>query len=121
MGVEIELAEGLDHALELLAAGDPEVRPVAGATDVVLRLHMGRLKARRLISIADLPELSFIRPADGHIHFGAGTLLTDLLEHPEFRREYACAADSLRLFASPQIRNRATVGGNVGNASPAAD
>jgi carbon-monoxide dehydrogenase medium subunit len=121
MGVEIDLAEGLDHALDLLAGSDPEVRPVAGATDVVLRLHAGKLKARRLVSIADLPELSFIRAEDGHLRFGAGTLLSDLLGHQEFCREYPCAADSLRLFASPQIRNRATVGGNVGNASPAAD
>jgi len=121
MGVEIDLAESLDHALELLASADPEVRPVAGATDVMLRLQAGRLQARRLVSVAALPELSFIRPEGGAIRFGAGALLSDLLAHAEFRREFPCAAGALRQFASPQIRNRATVGGNVGNASPAAD
>jgi len=121
MGVEIDLAESLDHALELLGAGDPEVRPVAGATDVVLRLHIGKLKARKLVSIADVPELSFIQSDQRGIRFGAGTLLSDLLAHPDFCQQYGCAAESLRQFASPQIRNRATVGGNVGNASPAAD
>ncbi|HZN95944.1 MAG TPA: xanthine dehydrogenase family protein subunit M [Myxococcales bacterium] len=121
MGVEIDLAESLDHALDLLGAADPEVRPVAGATDMVLRLHAGRVKARRLVSIAEVPELSFIQSDRKEVRFGAGTLLSDLLANEEFCAEYGCAAESLRQFASPQIRNRATVGGNVGNASPAAD
>src|SRR4051812_43410870 len=121
MAVEIDVAENLAHALDLLAAGDPMVRPVAGATDVVLRLHAGRLKANRLISIADLPELSWVRAEPTAIRFGAGTWLTDLMRHPEFAAEFPCAVESARQFASPQIRNRATIGGNIGNASPAAD
>ena len=121
MSVEIDVAENLAHALELLSAADPEVRPVAGATDMILRLHGGRVKARRLVSIADVPELSYVLPEAEHIRFGAGTPLSDLMAHPEFAREYPCAMESLRQFASPQIRNRATVGGNIGNASPAAD
>src|SRR5260370_23137741 len=121
MSVEIEVAESLPHALELLAVADPEVRPVAGATDVIVRLTAGRLKARRLVSIADLPELSYVRPEAGLIRFGAGTLLSELMAHPEFVAEFPCAVRAAREFASPQIRNRATVGGNIGNASPAAD
>lgn len=121
MSVEIDVAESLAHALELLGGGDPEVRPVAGATDVILRLGAGRLKARRLVSIAGLPELGHITPSPNEIRFGAGAWLSDLMAHPEFAREYPGAMESLRQFASPQIRNRATVGGNIGNASPAAD
>ncbi len=121
MSVEIDVAESLPHALEILAAGDPEVRPVAGATDVILRLHAGKLKARRLVSIADLPDLSYVQPEPDRIRFGAGTLISDLMAHSEFAAEYPCAVRSAREFASPQIRNRATVGGNIGNASPAAD
>jgi len=119
--IDIELASNLEHALELLAGADPLVRPVAGATDVVLRLHVGKLSARQLVSIADLPELSYIRAEPEGFRFGAGTPLSDLLAHPAFCAEYPAAAESLRQFASPQIRNRATVGGNIGNASPAAD
>lgn len=121
MSVEIDVAESLAHALELLGGSDPEVRPVAGATDVILRLGAGRLKARRLVSIAGLPELGHITPSPHEIRFGAGAWLSDLMAHPEFAREYPGAMESLRQFASPQIRNRATVGGNIGNASPAAD
>ena len=121
MSVEIDVAQNLAHALELLGGGDPEVRPVAGATDMMLRLHGGRVKARRLVAIGALPEALVHHPGGGLPALGAGTLLSDLLAHPEFCREYPCAVESLRQFASPQIRNRATVGGNIGNASPAAD
>lgn len=121
MGVDIELAENLAHALELLAANDPDVRPVAGATDVVLRLHAGKLKARRLVSIADLPELAWVRGEPDGIRFGAGTFLSDLMADEELAAEFPGLMESARQFASPQIRNRATVGGNIGNASPAAD
>lgn len=121
MSVEIEIAESLAHALELLGEADPEVRPVAGATDVILRLGAGRLKARRLVSIADLPELSYIRPEPDLFRIGAGTPMSDLLAHPELAAEHPATATALRQFASPQIRSRATVGGNIGNASPAAD
>ena len=121
MSVEIELAQNVEHALELLAPADPDVRPVAGATDVVLRLHVGKLRAKRLVSIADLPELSYLHAEPEGFRFGAGTLLSDLLAHEKFAAEYPSAVEALRQFASPQIRNRATVGGNIGNASPAAD
>lgn len=119
--LDIELAQSLDHALELISAGDPQTRLVAGATDVVMRLHVGKLQAKRLVSIADLPELSYVRAEPEGYHLGAGTPLSDLLAHPKFCAEFPSAVEALRLFASPQIRNRATVGGNVGNASPAAD
>ena len=121
MFVDIDIAESLAHALELLGGADPEVRPVAGATDVVLRLSAGRLKARKLVSIADLPELSYIRSEPDCLRLGAGTPMSDLLAHPELAAEHPAAAAALRQFASPQVRNRATVGGNIGNASPAAD
>jgi carbon-monoxide dehydrogenase medium subunit len=121
MSVEIEVAESLPHALELLSPADPLIRPVAGATDLILRLHGGRLTARRLVSIADLPELSFITAEPDALCVGAGTAISDLLSHAEVRAELPAAVQSAREFASPQIRNRATLGGNLGNASPAAD
>ncbi len=121
MSVEIEVAQSLSHALELLSPADPLIRPVAGATDVILRLHAGRLAARQLVSIADLPELTFIASEPDALRVGAGTPITDLLAHPEVQAELPAAVQSGREFASPQIRNRATLGGNLGNASPAAD
>ncbi len=94
---------------------------MAGATDVLLRLEAGRLKAKRLVSIAELPELCGIRSSATSLHLGAGAYLTDLMADPGFRTELPSAFEAARQFASPQIRNRATLGGNIGNASPAAD
>jgi carbon-monoxide dehydrogenase medium subunit len=121
MDVEIELAESLEHALELLSAGEWDTRPVAGATDVMLRLQAGKLQARRLVSIYGIQELSYLKGGADGLRFGAGTPITDLMRDPGFAREFRCATQAAREFASPQIRNRATVGGNIGNASPAAD
>ena len=121
MTVEIDLAENLAHALELLASADPQVRPVAGATDVVVRLHAGRLKARKLVAIDRLAELGQVLCEPGAVRVGAAVVLTELMRHLEFCAEFPAAIAAARLFASPQIRNRATLGGNIGNASPAAD
>jgi CO/xanthine dehydrogenase FAD-binding subunit len=87
----------------------------------VLRLHSGRLKARRLVSIAELPELCSVRSTRQSLQVGAATCLSELMVHPEFIAEFPAALEACRQFASPQIRNRATLGGNLGNASPAAD
>lgn len=121
MEVDLEIAENLSHALELLAGADPGVRPVAGATDVLLRLESGKWKAHQLVSIAGLPEIAQLRAEGTDRVLGAGTLVADLLSNAQLARECPCLVDAARTFASPQIRNRATVGGNLGNASPAAD
>lgn len=120
MSVEIELPRTLPEALALLEGADPDVRPVAGATDLLLRMRAGRVRAKRLVSIADLSELQYIRPGPDGLSVGAGTWVSQLLEHPAFE-ELLCARLAAREFASPQIRNRATLGGNLANASPAAD
>jgi CO/xanthine dehydrogenase FAD-binding subunit len=88
---------------------------------VVVRLHAGRLRARRLVSIDRVPELQGLREEPNALRIGAGVVLTELMQHPTFAAEFPGAVAAARLFASPQIRNRATLGGNIGNASPAAD
>jgi CO/xanthine dehydrogenase FAD-binding subunit len=121
LGIEIALAENLEDALERLAREGGDLRPVAGATDLMLKLRSGRLRASRLLSIADLKSLAFVRARLDAIEIGALTLVADLLEHPIVRAELPGLERAARGFASPAIRNRATVGGNIANASPAAD
>jgi CO/xanthine dehydrogenase FAD-binding subunit len=121
MEIEIAVAESLEDALERLEREGQELRPVAGATDVMLRLRAGRMRARRLLSIADLGSLAFVRPSAEAIEIGALTLVADLIGHPLLCAELPAAERAAADFASPQIRNRATLGGNIGNASPAAD
>ncbi len=121
MTIDIELAESLTQALARLASEGPALRPVAGATDVMLRLESGKLRAQKLLSIADLAELAFVREEPGALRIGALTLVADLLSHPAVKRSLPALLAAAGEFASPQIRNRATVGGNIANASPAAD
>src|SRR5437016_3067967 len=84
MSIEIEVAESLGHALEVLASGDPQTRAVAGATDVLLRHRLGRFPAAKLVSIADLPELSYVRHEPEGFRFGAATPLAQLLSDSGF-------------------------------------
>jgi len=121
VGIEIAIAENLEDALDRLAREGGDLRPVAGATDVMLRLKAGRLRAARLLSIADLSALAYVRQGHDAVEIGALTLVADLIGHPVVRSELPAVERAARDFASPQIRNRATVGGNIGNASPAAD
>jgi carbon-monoxide dehydrogenase medium subunit len=120
-GIEIEVAKDLRHALELMACAPPDTRLVSGATDVIIRLHIGKLAAQRLISIADVEELAFVRESAEGIRIGANTVVAELATNPVIASEFPCLRTAALEFASPQIRNRATVGGNIGNASPAAD
>jgi CO/xanthine dehydrogenase FAD-binding subunit len=121
VGIEIAIAENLEDALDRLAREGSDLRPVAGATDLMLRLKAGRLRAARLLSIADLSALAYVRQRPDAVDIGALTLVADLIGHPIVRSELPAVERAARDFASPQIRNRATVGGNIGNASPAAD
>jgi CO/xanthine dehydrogenase FAD-binding subunit len=121
MKIQIDVAKSLDEALERLAREGEDLRPIAGGTDVLLKLEAGKLRAKKLLSIADLGEIAHVRTSPGPFEIGALTLVADLVEHPELARECPCATRAAREFASPQIRNRATLGGNIGNASPAAD
>src|SRR5688500_9154458 len=101
MNVDLVLAENLGHALELLAPGDPDVRPVSGATDAMRRLHAGRLRAKQLVSIFDLPELRGLKREKDGLRVGAATPLTTLLESPDVQAHFPGAIESLKQFASP--------------------
>ncbi|MFW6292428.1 MAG: FAD binding domain-containing protein [Spirochaetota bacterium] len=110
----------LDEALEV--RGRERVEPVAGGTDLMVRHRPAAPIPVRLESpplfLGHLRELRGVRPEDGALTIGSATTLSELDAHP------ACdpaVRELLRWFASPAIRNAATVGGNVCNASPAAD
>jgi carbon-monoxide dehydrogenase medium subunit len=106
----------LEEAWRLREA-DGEARFIAGGTDLMVG---GRLP-RTLISLRSIPELEGIDVEGDGVRLGALALVADLLEHPAIAERYPVIKEACRLFASVQIRNAATVGGNLCNASPAAD
>jgi CO/xanthine dehydrogenase FAD-binding subunit len=96
--------------------------PVAGGTDLWLQKDLGaRLIGTRLINIRRIAELAGVAEHDGRIRLGALVTMTEILESGLLRRVAPVLPQTADRFASPQIRNAATIGGNIANASPAAD
>lgn len=112
----------LDEAVALLAERGPEARVLAGGTDLIIRLRDGSMAPSLVVDVKRIPELApGIRVDDGRLVIGATTVMTDIARHPVVRRDLAALADAAAVVGSVQIRNRATLAGNVCNASPAAD
>jgi CO/xanthine dehydrogenase FAD-binding subunit len=115
--------ETLAEAVRLLVEGGPDARVLAGGTDLIIRLRDGSLWPPLVVDVKRVPELApGIRvDANGALAIGATTTMTELAGHPLIRRDLAALAEAAAVVGSVQIRNRATLGGNLCNASPAAD
>jgi CO/xanthine dehydrogenase FAD-binding subunit len=112
----------LDEAIALLTTHGPEARILAGGTDLIIRLRDGSMAPQVVVDIKGIAELDReIIGADGHLRIGAGTVMTDIAADPRIRRDHAALAEAAAVVGSVQIRNRATLAGNICNASPAAD
>jgi CO/xanthine dehydrogenase FAD-binding subunit len=111
----------LDEALELLR-GEPGVwRPFAGGTDLMVLLEAGRLEQRKFFSIARLKELRGVEESGESVQIGALTTYTDVRRSELLAREFPMLLDAARETGGLAIQNRGTIGGNIANASPAAD
>jgi CO/xanthine dehydrogenase FAD-binding subunit len=115
--MDVFLPATLEEALET-AAEHPEVVPIAGGTDVMVELNMDLGRPESLMDMARLPELQEIRRENGSLFLGAGVTYTRIMGE---LRELRALVQASRSVGSPQIRNRGTVGGNLGTASPAGD
>jgi len=116
------VAPGNLHAVVALLANEPGVwLPVAGGTDLMVLFAAGTLAARRLVSIWNLPELRQIEVFAHEIRIGAGCTYTDLREHVVVQQEFSLLASAAAWTGGIANQNRGTLGGNIVNASPAAD
>jgi CO/xanthine dehydrogenase FAD-binding subunit len=111
----------LSEALEMLARGSPEVVPLAGGTNVIVNLRSRRFRPEVLMDLGKLTELHGIRVDDGHIIVGGGTTIAQLMADPLIAEHGSPLGEAAAAFGNPLIRNRATVAGNLVDASPAAD
>jgi CO/xanthine dehydrogenase FAD-binding subunit len=109
----------LDEALRLLAASD-DARPLAGGTDLVVQLRGGRLSAGTLVDLS-MCGLEGIRPRDGGLEIGACTSMDRIASDDLVRFVCPSLAEAAAQVGAWPIQCRATLGGNLGNASPAAD
>ena len=111
----------LAEALVLLAARDAGTRLLAGGTDLIVQMRSGRAQPQRVVDLKKIPELSGIT-ADGQgFVVGAATPCAVIGEHAALRAAWPGVVEAARLIGSTQVQGRATLGGNICNASPAAD
>lgn len=118
---ELVAPGSLPAVLSLLAQAPGAWLPIAGGTDVMVQYSAGNLRARKLVSIWDLPELRRIEVFTDEIQIGAGCTYTDLREHAIVSREFALLSRAAGWTGGIANQNRGTIGGNIVNASPAAD
>jgi CO/xanthine dehydrogenase FAD-binding subunit len=112
----------LAEAVTLLVERGPEARVLAGGTDLVIRLRDGSLAPALVVDVKRVPELApGIRLVGETVVIGATTVMTDIAADSLVRRHAPALAEAAAVVGSVQIRNRATLAGNVCNASPAAD
>jgi CO/xanthine dehydrogenase FAD-binding subunit len=112
----------LRSAVALLAEHGPDARPLAGGTDLIIRLRDGSIQPRVVVDLKRIAELDAdIRVDEGGVTIGARTTMSEIAADTRIRRDYAALAEAAAVVGSVQIRNRATLAGNICNASPAAD
>jgi CO/xanthine dehydrogenase FAD-binding subunit len=118
---ELVAPGSLPAVLSLLAEAPGRWLPIAGGTDVMVQYSAGKLSARKLVSIWNLPELRRIENLADEIQIGAGCTYTDLRECDLIKREFALLSTAAGWTGGIANQNRGTVGGNIVNGSPAAD
>ncbi len=118
---ELRRAASLGEALSLLASEPGAWRPFAGGTDLMVLLESGALTRGRYLSIWNLSELQGIVSTDAEVSIGALTTYTGIRRDPLVAREFPLLARAARETGGVAIQNRGTLGGNIANASPAAD
>ena len=111
----------LQEALGLIAQEPGKWLPIAGGTDVMVQFAAGTLGSRKLLSIWNLPELRRIEILPDELRIGAGATYTDIRRHEVAGREFPLLAQAASWTGGIANQNRGTLGGNIVNASPAAD
>jgi len=116
-----EAAGTLEAAVALLAGAKGTVRILAGGTDLLIQMRSGRVDPELLVDVKGIPEMTSIVVENGAYRFGAAVSSMVLMEHEGFAKAWPGVTEAAGLIGSTQIKGRATVGGNLCNASPAAD
>ncbi len=114
-------ANSVQQAIQLLQE-NPEAKLIAGGTDVLIKLHKGKGRFSHLVDIHDIAELNYVKLSnDGDLVIGSGTCFTDVCESPLVLKHVPVLSEAIRTIGGPQVRNMATIGGNLCNGVPSAD
>jgi len=115
--VDVLTPRSLDEALALKAER-PDAVPIQGGTDVMVELNFDRARPPALLNLNEVAELRGSSRENGTLRLGSGLTYTGAME---LREPLRALAEASRTVGGPQIRNRGTIGGNLGTASPAGD
>lgn len=116
------LARSIQEALTTLAGAPGPARPIAGGTDLLLDLQQGRHPpVHTLVDITSIPELNALEIRQDELFVGAAVPLNRVVASPLVQEHAWALFEAASLIGGPQVRNTATLGGNVGHALPAAD
>ncbi len=116
------LAATIDEAVQALVTAGGAATPVAGGTDLLLELQQGRhAPVETLVDVSAIPDLQRLEERNAELFIGAGVPVSQIVRHPLVRRHAPGVVEACGLIGGPQVRNTATLGGNVAHALPAAD
>ena len=118
---ELLTPDSLSETLELFAQSNGKWKPFAGGTDLMVLLEAGKLPHEKYVNIWQLAELRGIDVSDDYVTLGALTTYTEVQEHAILQKEFPMLCEAARETGGIAIQNRGTLGGNIVNASPAAD
>ncbi len=116
-----EAPQTLDAAVGLLAEAGANGRVLAGGTDLLVQLRADLIEPEIVVDVKNIPELRAIAREDGGFRVGAAVTGAELGEHEALKAAWPGVVEAAELIGSTQIQGRATMGGNLCNASPAAD
>lgn len=114
-------AKSIEEVVNLLDQYKEEAKIIAGGTDLVIALNNKKISPKVLIDISKIDQLRKIEEADGKIIIGSAVNYTQLMNYLKGNNNLKGLYDAARSVGSPQIRNKGTIGGNIGHSSPAAD
>jgi CO/xanthine dehydrogenase FAD-binding subunit len=118
---EYATPESAEEVVKLLAGKNGDARILAGGTDLIVQLREGRRQAKLVIDVKNIPELTQVTYDEIGLHIGAAAACRDICVNPTVQEKYPGLVDGIHLIGGVQIQSRASVGGNLCNASPAAD
>jgi len=116
------LAQDVNDALSVLAASTGSARIISGGTDLLLDLQQGRHPPlHTLVDVTAIPEMTGIQIRQDYVFVGAAVPLNQIVSSPILKEQALALVEACSLIGGPQVRNTATLGGNVAHALPAAD
>jgi CO/xanthine dehydrogenase FAD-binding subunit len=118
---DLRVPGSLSEALALMSREPGIWQPFAGGTDLMVLLEAGKLSHKKFLSVGRLDDLRHIEVSADSVILGALTTYTEIQKHPALRAEFPLLCTAARETGSIATQNRGTLGGNIVNASPAAD